>query len=209
MGLGLELVGSIREVGDADIAPEAQTPTLRRLRSSHHMAARLLAEGKRPTDVALMVGYSLSRVSILQRDPAFNELVSHYAARHTEVLEDFSQTAEALARDAFQEVHDRVLDDPEAINTVTMLEIGRTAAAHAGLGPVTRSLNVNVQRNWGDQLDAAKARRAAFAGSILEPAKKQDYSVLEPAKPLGYSVGEAYTRPSDPSGPSPEGGLDE
>jgi hypothetical protein len=124
------------------------------------MAARLLSEGKRPSDVALLVGYSLSRIATLQRDPAFNELVAHYAALHTEVIEDFSQTAEALARDSFQEVHDRVLDDPESINTMTMLEIAKTAAAHAGLGPVTRSLNVNLSRNWGDQLDAAKARRA-------------------------------------------------
>jgi len=191
MSLGLELVGTIREVGDEDFVPDAQSPTLKRLRSSHHMAARLLAEGKRPTDVALMVGYSLSRISILQRDPSFQELVAHYAARHTEVIEDFSQTAEALARDAMQEVHDRVLDDPEGINTITMLEIAKTAAAHAGLGPITRSLNVNVQRNWGDQLDAAKARRAslearlAAGGTVLEPASGRGPTVLEPAQGSG------------------------
>ena len=49
---------------------------LKKIRSSHHEAARLVALGKEPSEISLITGYTPARVIQLKHDPAFLELSS-------------------------------------------------------------------------------------------------------------------------------------
>ena len=62
-------------VGDA---PKTNVPILQRLRASHHRQAQLLAQGKTPTEVAMIVGCTVQRLVQLQNDPTFTQLVAYY-----------------------------------------------------------------------------------------------------------------------------------
>lgn len=58
--------------------PKVGVPVLQRIRATHHRQAALLAEGKSVTDVAMIVGCTTARITQLQNDPAFAELVIYY-----------------------------------------------------------------------------------------------------------------------------------
>lgn len=53
-------------------------PVIQKLRESHHIVARLLASGLSLNEVAVEVGYSVSRVSTLKNTPAMQELIAKY-----------------------------------------------------------------------------------------------------------------------------------
>lgn len=58
---------------------EPRRPTVvKRFRDSHHMIARMFAMGLRPGQVAIETGYCASRISVLQSDPAFRDLIATY-----------------------------------------------------------------------------------------------------------------------------------
>src|SRR6266568_5314010 len=70
-----------RSLERADLAaPKGREPAVKRFRESHHRVARLFAMGLRPFQVAEATGYTLVRISILRKDPAFQDLVARYAA---------------------------------------------------------------------------------------------------------------------------------
>lgn len=58
--------------------PKVGVPVLQRIRATHHRQAALLAEGKSVTDVALIIGCTTARITQLQNDPAFAELIVYY-----------------------------------------------------------------------------------------------------------------------------------
>jgi len=45
---------------------------------AHHTLARLVAEGKSHPECSVITGYGVEYVSMLERDPAFRELVAYY-----------------------------------------------------------------------------------------------------------------------------------
>lgn len=108
----------IREINDADLELLAQPGTepaniIKRLTDRHHSLARLLASGTPENECAAIVGYHLSRVSILKADPAFQELLALY---QREVKTQFATTLEhmsGLSRDALLELRDRLEETPE------------------------------------------------------------------------------------------------
>src|SRR5262245_34162476 len=56
-----------------------------KLRDSHHALARALAAGMKPGEASLITGYSLSRISVLQADPTFRELLEFYRSSTDEI----------------------------------------------------------------------------------------------------------------------------
>jgi hypothetical protein len=50
-------------------------------RESHHAVARLIAIGATPHHIRQVTGHSLKRIGMFANDPAFTELVAHYAAQ--------------------------------------------------------------------------------------------------------------------------------
>ena len=76
------------------------TPHIKKLRETHHRLARLLATGTKEGHVAAVSGYSLSRLSILKNDPAFQELVQFYREEVHDVHLDAEKQLADLRSDA-------------------------------------------------------------------------------------------------------------
>lgn len=90
-----------------------QAPMLVRLKHRHHSLARALAEGLKPSEAAAVTGYAISRVSILQNDPAFAELVSFYIAQVNEKFTNAIGKRAELHESVVDELQARLDDQPE------------------------------------------------------------------------------------------------
>lgn len=137
--------------------PRVAPAPLARLRARHHGLAKSLAEGMRPGVAAAIHGYSASRVSILQGDPAFKELIAHY---QNERDSDFARVAErltGLAVAAMDELAERLEESPEKIKNGELMKLTAIAADRIGHGPKAQT-DVNVFVKFGDRLRAAQER---------------------------------------------------
>lgn len=164
--LEVEVVRDLRPEDLALLALErgVKPPSIKKLRDSHHAIARCIAEGKPNTETMFVTGYSASRISILKNDPAFIELVEFYKKNIEETREglatDGYAKATAIRNDLLEEYHDRLLDTPEKFD-IEQLESGiKTFADRSGLGPQTKSTNVNVNVDLAARVSAGRARVA-------------------------------------------------
>lgn len=147
--LELEILGSIEPADLVSRSEEnqlttSQTPTLARLRGIHHDIARLLATGLTPAEVSAATGYSLSRISTLQNDPSFKELLSFYSEKDKEVFVDVRKRLATLGMDASAELSDRLIDKPESFTNTQLIELTKATLDRAGYNPVAKSLTANV-----------------------------------------------------------------
>lgn len=147
--LELEVLGSISPEDLMDRETEgqlvtSQTPTLARLRGIHHEIARLLATGLTPAEVSAVTGYSPSRISTLQADPSFKELLTFYSQKESEVFVDVRKRMATLGLDASAELSDRLVEKPESFTNTQLIELTKATLDRAGYNPVAKSLNANV-----------------------------------------------------------------
>ncbi len=158
MALDLEIVGVTRPLTEADEGAAKPTPLVR-LRDSHHAVARYIARGILPGEISHLTGYALSRISVLQTDPAFRELVEFYRADNREVHREVEEKLALTMLDLRQEIHDRVLDAPEGIAFGELVDAFKVVADRAGYAPVQRSINKNLNLNIGERLDRAREKK--------------------------------------------------
>src|SRR5438128_2358300 len=59
----------------------ADSRPLVKVRNTHHLAARSLAEGKKDVEVSLITGYTPARIGQLKDDPSFQELLAYYKSQ--------------------------------------------------------------------------------------------------------------------------------
>jgi hypothetical protein len=156
MALDLEIVGEVRDLTEADTSVNAPV-SLKRLRDSHHAVARLLAKGLTPAQVSLQTGYALSRISVLQRDPTFRELMTFYRRDEDAARIEYEAQMELVSRDYLQAIHEDLHDDVQ-MTTMEKAEIWKLVTDRAGFAPISRSVNKNLNLNIGDRMDAVKAR---------------------------------------------------
>ena len=164
----------VRELGPADLGllgeERGSTPSaLKRLSDRHHALARNLASGMAPGEAAIMSGYVLSRVSILQDDPAFRELVAFYRRDVEFSYRDLHQRLSGLALDAAEELADRLETEPEKVSVGQLMEITKMGADRTGFGPQSSTTNVNVNVDLAGRLQRARERVAArmIEGAVL------------------------------------------
>jgi hypothetical protein len=110
----------VRDLTAADLARLANAlpttiPPLKKMRATHHKQAQLLALGHKPTEVARVCGTTPSRLSVLQNDPTFSELISYYQSQQSEVaIETHKRVQETLVdvlELAANEIQERLSDD--------------------------------------------------------------------------------------------------
>lgn len=169
--LRFELLG---ELSAADVRMASETPLgtkappIRELKARHHAIARALAEGMRPGVVAATYGYSPSRISILQSDPTFQELLAHYKS---EMAFDNARTRERLQNlgiDAMDEISRRLEEAPEEIGINALIRLTEIVADRTGHGKKSET-DVNVNIGFADRLRQARERIAAIPGpKIIE-----------------------------------------
>lgn len=181
----------IEQVGTAQVGVDT-TPALQKLRSSHHRLAQLLAQGYKEVEASRITGYSQSRISILKNDPAFKELLSHYAK---EVQDQFSDTVEKMKHvtdDALDVLHERILDEPDSLGSGVLIDLVAKIGDRAGFSPVTKSVNLNLPVD-ASALAALKAkvkeRQNGQVNQINQEAIDATYTVVQGDH--GPVVGEA------------------
>lgn len=158
----LVLASKVRDLLPKDLAEAkgksvgSKTPSISRIRDSHHNLARLLAEGLKDVDIARITGYSPSRISILKADPAFSELVSHYQRDKSEGFATVHERYVALSKDAAEELQARLDEKPESFDNEELMELTKLAADRTGFGP--KQTNVNINLDLADRLTAARKR---------------------------------------------------
>lgn len=116
----------------------SKPPAIQKIRAIHHAAARLLAVGTKSRDVAIATGLCESRISILQCDPAFAELVSFYSAREDQRFEDVQERARILGLSALEELQERLEESPKEIPSKILVSIMTASLDRGGHAPKTR-----------------------------------------------------------------------
>lgn len=158
----------VRELDETDVALLAAekgsvAAPLKRLSERHHALARCLASGMGPGDAAITCGYVASRVSILQSDPAFQELVHFYREDVNRQYLGMHQVLAGLSLDAATELHERLTEDMNAdekkISVGQLVELTKLGADRTGFGPQSSQVNVNV--DLATRLEAARKRISA------------------------------------------------
>lgn len=118
------MMTTVRELNPGDIfklateganLPRTAAPILQRLRAVHHDAARHLASGKTIRETAQLCGRTPQRISDLTVDPTFQELMAYYHGqideRATDDAADFQAVLLSIAKEAAEEIQDRLGDD--------------------------------------------------------------------------------------------------
>lgn len=148
-----------------------RAPNLQRLTHRHHRLARTLAEGIEAGQAAIMCGYSVSRVSILQADPTFKELVLFYRSQVEESFLGLQERLAGLAETAADILQDRLEETPDEFDSEDLRKLVALGADRTGHGP-TSTQNHNHTLGFAARLEAARARR-------LPPIQIEDAEVLK------------------------------
>ena len=142
-------------------------PVIGKLRERHHALARLIAEGRKPGEAALMTRYDPSRVSILLGDPAFQDLVAHYRAMVNDEYVGFHAQLAALGVDAASLLAERMEETPDDISTGQLMQLVTLSADRTGFGP-SQKTEVNVRVGLAERLAKAN-QRIAMSRDVTPP----------------------------------------
>jgi uncharacterized protein GlcG (DUF336 family) len=104
-------------------ASPAKPSTALTLRTQHHRMARLVAEGRKLVDIALISGYSMGYVGQLCDRPEFQALVGHYAGLDEITRVDAIERLTALGLEATEIMQGRLAEKPDDFSNRELTEI--------------------------------------------------------------------------------------
>lgn len=169
----------VRELNQGDLGlilnpPEKgiTTTPLLKLRNTHHMLARLLAEGRKNSECALVTGYTPSRISILQHDPAFKELIAYYSANVEAKYLDVHERLASLGMSSLDELQERLEEQPEGFKNRELLELAEFA--------LDRSVTKEQRKGTGGQVPAISV---TFVASPTPETASPGQPILQGVRP--------------------------
>ena len=114
-------------------------------RFRHHQAAKMMAEGMGPTEIAAAIGVSNARIHQLKADPAMKELVAFYAGKLGETWDAMHKRLATLGGMAVDELMDKLEADPDSFTKKDLLDIANMALERSGMAPAPKgSASVQV-----------------------------------------------------------------
>lgn len=190
-------INGVRELTREDLprlAEPRRQPSIKKIRESHHIVARLLALGMAHAQVAQATGYSVTRVGILAASPAIADLVARYNAdfheKNAEVLDVYAENlfrsrnlAEGMLVDKLAEAD----ESGELPPFMTLLRISRDAADRTGFG---KHSTTDVNHDIGGRLERAIAR----SNKVIDVTSSATARPSGAALPLPTSVPPADAR---------------
>ncbi len=142
---------------------------IKRVSERHHALARLLASGVSVSEAAAILGYTVSRVSVLKQSPAFQELLALYKDTKLQEFADVAAHMAGLSKDALLEIRERLEEKPEDFTLKDLRETATMALDRTGHGPTASQINVNISADMGDRLEKARTRAlAAATGELID-----------------------------------------
>lgn len=118
-----------RATSPARLPPSGEpVNALARVKSQHHHLARVLAEGHSNIEASARTGYSPARIALLQRDPAFCELIAHYSTTVIQpAYEAVHERLASLGLAAVEELAQRLEENPDDFKIREILEVMNAA----------------------------------------------------------------------------------
>src|SRR5580704_3077812 len=136
------------------------SPVFQRYRVSHHAVAMMLAAGLEPFEIERRTGFTRRRLTILQADPTFQELITYYAKREQEKFVPLIEEVEHLKAHntlvANRQIRDRLEADDEA--EVPRIAIRELIAIGGSTKTVEHKHSGSVDLNIAARLDRAIER---------------------------------------------------
>lgn len=153
----------VRELEAADllrleVEKGSKPPSISRISDRHHALARALANGDAPGEAAIKTGYSASRISILQNDPAFQELLAFYRESKNLAEAQVMDRVGTMTLTALAMLEDRMENSPDDMKTRELLDIATSGLDRSGHGP---SAKLQVTSLTLSSEDMAKLAAAA------------------------------------------------
>ena len=153
----------VRELEGGDLAlleheKGVKPSAIKRLSDRHHALARTLSSGVGPSEAGIICGYSPSRVSILQDDPTFKELLAFYRTNVDAQYLGLHEQLSGIAKDALSLLAERLEDTPEDLSVGQLIELSKMGADRTGHGPASSTTNLNVNIDLADRLQRARER---------------------------------------------------
>lgn len=147
------------------------TSPLVKLRTSHHHLARLLSSGCKPQEASAITGYSSSRISILQNDPAFQELMAYYKEQVEAKYLDVHERLAVLGGSVIDVIQER-MEDPDEVDKMTtaaLIDVAefafdRSIAPSKGVG---KSSGIGGGVGFNVTLNFDTGRPAATEGATI------------------------------------------
>lgn len=171
-----------RELTPLELAlPVAKLPSteggIKKLRASHHAAARFFSLGMKNNEVAQITGYTEARLSVLKSDPTFQELIAFYQAHGTEQVANLRDRMLTVGLDALSVLQERLDEKPDDFKNAELTDVVRTMADRTGNGPSSSSVNVNVNTELSDVMKRARERverrRQEREGKVVDVTPEQ------------------------------------
>lgn len=168
-------ITQVRDLTQRDLSEfrQGRVPPIKKYRDSHHEMARLFAMGLRVSEVAQIMGYSITRVSVHYNSPMFKELIAGYTKIKDDASRDQIQVYNSLilsnGMKAERKIADKLDDDEnDELSIRELLGITRDAADRVGLSK--RSLQTNITVDFAAMLDRAidRSNNAAFREGVSE-----------------------------------------
>lgn len=150
---------------DLEVARLPSSPVrIKALRDAHHGIARLFAAGMSLREIADETGYSVSRLSLLRKDPQMQDLIAKKQAMQDEAYTDATEhhyrnlirTAQ-MGQQMIVDQFDEAIESGERLPLKTLLAV--TGDANDRIGYVRKSLQVNANVNFAKDLEEAIKRR--------------------------------------------------
>ena len=171
-------VAFVRELTEEDVllldvnVQGVGTPALKRLNDRHHKVAQLLASGMKPTEVSLATGMCVSRISILQNDPAFKDLLAFYREHSRSAAVDQLSRLGLLTAVATEELAFRLEEKPEEFTNKDLVSVVKLAADRSGFGPTSKH---QVLHAHVTAADVTELRKGLTNGTVrvLAPADRR------------------------------------
>jgi hypothetical protein len=107
-------------------------------RTRHHQLAQYMSMGMTNVEISRILGYSMSRLSILRTDPMFQELLAHYEQNAQVAFTEVLDRRKQVGMQALEEIQSRMDADPERFSNdqlFSLVEVALGKANGAG-GPV-------------------------------------------------------------------------
>lgn len=149
---------------DVETLRQPSAPTvLQKLRDSHHAIARLSASGMKQVDIARAVGYSQTRVSIILKNPAMQDLIAKYRAdedeAHREARDEYYENIYRAGSKAWRQINDQLDAADESNEPIPLQRLVAIADSSADrIGHHKKSTQINVNVDFAAKLEKAIAR---------------------------------------------------
>jgi hypothetical protein len=103
------------------VAPAASP--IARIKHAHHSLARRIALGESPGVISAATGYSPGYIATIQRDPAFQELLSYYTTQAEQIFIDVAERMRDLGIASLEELQNRLDENPEEWSRRELMEL--------------------------------------------------------------------------------------